>query len=261
VHPGGLPVRLTADWFDLPPGGSRAAVRAHLDLAHVFWQEAEGRSRAVIEIVGGVYDPAGQAVGGTFRKRAVLALTRSEQERIVRSGLQYQEMVPLAPGRYEVRLVAQQRGADVVGGAAQWVDIPDLRGGALAVSSVFLSASDPGVGENGAPAEQGLRDAHTLRRFKAGQSLYFQLYVYNPVRDDQRRADVVLQAQLRSGGALVAASRPQPAALQEKDGVLMPETNGMPLQGLAAGPYELRVVVVDRKANVTASRTVDFTLE
>lgn len=258
---GGLPVRLTADWFELPPAGARAVVRAHLDLSRVFWQEVQGRVQAVIEIVGGVYDAAGKPVGAAFGKRAALDLTPGEQERVVRSGLQYQELLPLAPGRYEVRLVAHERGADVMGGAAQWVEIPDLSGGALAVSSMFLSSSAPATGESAAAAGGALRDAQTLRRFKAGQSLYFQLYVYNAARDDRRAADVVLQAQIRSQGALIAASRPQPAALQQKDGVPLPETNGMPLEGLSAGPYELRVVVVDRKANATVSRSVDFTVE
>ena len=261
VSGGGMAVRLTADWFELPPSGPRAVVRAHLDLSRVFWQEAEGRHRAVIEIVGGVYDAAGKPVGAVFGKPAVLDVAPGDQARMVRSGLQYQELLPLAPGRYEVRLVAYERGMDLRGGATQWLEVPDLSAGTLAVSSLFLSTSAPVVGENAAPAEEGLRDVQAQRRFKADQSLYFQIYIYNATRDDQRRADVVLQAQLRSGGALVAASPPQPVALQEKDGVLLPETNGMPLQGLAAGPYELRVVVVDRKANVTAASSVDFTVE
>lgn len=261
VSGGGMAVRLTADWFELPPSGPRAVVRAHLDLSRVFWQEAQGRHRAEIEIVGGVYDAAGKPVGAVFGKRAALDLVPGDQERVVRSGLQYQEVLPLAPGRYEVRLVAHERGVDLVGGATQWLEVPDLSAGTLAVSSLFLSTSAPAAGQNAQAAEEGLRDVQTQRRFKADQSLYFQLYVYNATRDDQRQADVVLQAQLRSGGALVAASPPQPAALQEKDGVPLPETNGMPLQGLAAGPYELRVVVVDRKANVSAARSVDFTVE
>jgi hypothetical protein len=261
VSGGGMAVRLTADWFELPASGPRAVVRAHLDLSRVFWQEAEGRHRAVIEIVGGVYDAVGKPVGAVFGRRAALDLLPGDQERVVRSGMEYQELLPLAPGRYEVRLVAHERGVDLTGGATQWLDVPDLSTGTLAVSSLFLSRSAPAVGENAVAAEEELRDVDTQRRFKAGQSLYFQLYVYNPTLDDQRHADVVLQAQLRSGGALVGASEPQPAALQEKDGVLLPETNGMPLQGLDAGPYELRVVVVDRKANVTATSSVDFTVE
>ena len=35
----------------------------------------------------------------------------------------------------------------------------------------------------------------------------------------------------------------------------------MSLESLAPGAYELRVVVVDRKADATAFRSVDFTVE
>jgi hypothetical protein len=35
----------------------------------------------------------------------------------------------------------------------------------------------------------------------------------------------------------------------------------MSLEGLAPGRYELRVVVVDRKASATAFRDIDFTVE
>lgn len=257
----GIPVRLTADWFHLPPGGTRAVVRAHIDVSALTWAEAAGRHQATVEIVGGLYDAEGQPVGAPFGKSADLDLGPSDYERVARAGLQYQELVTVPPGRYQVRLVAHERAGERVGSAAQWVEVPDVAAGGLAISSLFLSASAPTIGENAVAAEEALRDAHTLRRFKNGQSLYFQLYVYNPARDDKRAADVVLQAQLRGGGKLVAASRPQPAALQVKDGVPLPETNGMPLQDLAPGAYELRVVVVDRKANVTASRSVDFTVE
>ena len=41
----------------------------------------------------------------------------------------------------------------------------------------------------------------------------------------------------------------------------LPQSNGMSLEGFEPGRYELRVVVVDRKANTTAFRSVDFTVE
>ena len=81
------------------------------------------------------------------------------------------------------------------------------------------------------------------------------------VLDDQGASDVVLQAQIWFGGKTIAASRPRPVALQKRDGTPVPETNEMPLDGLAPGLYELRVVVVDRKANATVFRKVDFTVE
>jgi hypothetical protein len=60
---------------------------------------------------------------------------------------------------------------------------------------------------------------------------------------------------------VLAASKLQPVAPKSKDGVPVPETNGMSLQGLEPGNYELRVVVIDRKANISVLRNVDFTVE
>ena len=56
-------------------------------------------------------------------------------------------------------------------------------------------------------------------------------------------------------------ARPQPVSLQRAGGVPLPHSDGFPLESLAPGRYELRVVVVDRKANATASRSLDFTVE
>jgi hypothetical protein len=71
----------------------------------------------------------------------------------------------------------------------------------------------------------------------------------------------VYQAQIFSGAKAIAASKPQPAALLRKDGVPVPEANGLSLEGLQPGSYELRVVVVDRKAGATIFRRVDFSVE
>jgi hypothetical protein len=49
--------------------------------------------------------------------------------------------------------------------------------------------------------------------------------------------------------------------MESKDGVPLPETNGMSLQELTPGDYELRVVVVDRRPNTTLNRSVALTVE
>jgi hypothetical protein len=73
--------------------------------------------------------------------------------------------------------------------------------------------------------------------------------------------DVVLQAQIRSGGDAIAASKPQVVVFQRKNGVPLPQSNSTSLESLDPGRYELRVVVVDRKADATASRSVSFSVE
>jgi VWFA-related protein len=255
----GLPVSLAADYVDLPPTGPLAILRVHVDVAAL---AAEGGDAApfAVDILGGVYGAAGQAVGPAFGRRtdvAAAAVARARQD-----GVQFYQRLALPPGRYEIRLAARDAGLSHLGGASQWVDIPDLEDGTLALSGLFLSTSTPkGGGPGGDAAGEDLRDVQALRRFKAGDNLFFQVYVYNLREHADGGSDAVLQAQLRQGEALVAASQPQPVKVQRKDGTLLPQTNGMPLEGLARGRYELRVVVMDKKANATISRQIDFTIE
>ena len=252
IDAGGIPVALRADYVDLPPAGSQVLVRAQVDLAKMRWQEGQGRQRADVELLGGVFDSAGQPVGPPFGRRAELALDAAEYERARTAGLSYQQWLALPPGRYEVRLIARERGLVQQGGASLPVEVPDLKEKKLTMSGVFLSTASPG-----APAT-----TETIsHRFKRGASLSFQFYVYNPALDAEGHSDVVLQAQVWSGGKATAASPVQPVRLQQKEGVPVPETNVMALEGLGAGAYELRVVVQDRKANATTFRKVAFTIE
>lgn len=245
----GIPVRLTADFLDIPPEGSQALLRARIDLTGLEWRDMEGRHRTTVALVGGLYDAAGKPVGAAFSRRSELTVTRAERDRLLETGLSFQERVPLSPGRYQVKLVARDASLTQSGGASEWVVIPDLSSKTLALSSLFVSTS----GEDA--------DTHVLRRFKPGGTLAFQIYVYNPSLDEKGARDVVLQAQIWGGGKLIAASKPTPVAFEKKDGAPLPETNSLPLEGLSAGPHELRVVVVDRKASLQATRKIDFTIE
>ena len=259
---GGVPVQLATAYVDLPPVGPQALVGVHVDLDRLEWRKADKRERATVEIVGGLYDASGQPVGSAFGKRADLDLSPDEVKRARTSGLEYQQSMPLPPGSYEVRLLARDAERRTLGGARERIDIPDLADKKLALSSVFLSSSPTEAGaKDTAAAGTELRSVQTRRRFKRENELYFQVYVYNPVVDEKGVTDVVLQAQLRANGQLLGASKPLPVAFQEKDGVPVPQTNGMSLGGLPPGPCELRVVVVDRKANVTAFRDIGFTIE
>jgi hypothetical protein len=69
----------------------------------------------------------------------------------------------------------------------------------------------------------------------------------------------VLQAQIRANP--IAASKPQAVTFHQQDGLPLPQSNGMSQESLAPGHYELRVIVVDRKADATAFRSANFTVE
>ncbi len=261
-HPG-LVVRTRKGYYapdDKAPDRATAATsfylldeaEAHVDLERLAWRKEGKRERATLEIVGGVYDAAGQPVGAAFGKKADLDLSADEAKRARASGLEFQQTMPLSPGSYEVRLLARDAERRTLGGARDKIDVPDLASRKLALSSVFLSSSAPtATSAKDAPSGAALQSVQTRRRFKSTEELAFQVYVYNPVVDEKGASDVVLQAQLRANGQLLAASKPLPVTFQEKDGVPVPQ----------AGPCELRIVVVDKKANATAFRDVAFTIE
>jgi len=260
---GEVPVQLTTAYVDLPPLGPQAIVGAHVDLDRLEWQKTGSGQRATLEIVGGIYDAAGEPVGSAFGKRADLVLAPDQVKRARASGLEYNYSTPLKPGSYEVRLLARDAERRPLGGARERIDVPDLAERKLTLSSVFLSSSSPtrAAAENASPTDASPRSASSRRRFKRADELYFQVYVYNPVADGKGASDVVLQAQLRANGQLVAASKPLPVEFRDQDGVPAPQTNSMSLASLAPGPYELRIVVVDRKANATVFRDIAFTIE
>jgi VWFA-related protein len=248
---GGIPVRLGTDFLALPASGSQALIQAHVALSGLKWEKAAGRNRATLELLGSVYDAAGQPVGAPFGQRAELDLSDAELEKAAATGVEFQQAIGLPPGKYEVRLLAREKRQGQAGGSRVAIEIPDLANGALATSGVFLAA---------APADAGA-SAKSRSRFKQGENLFFQVYVYNAQGAATGAADVVLQAQIWSGGKAIAASKPQPAKLAKDGETPLPETNEVGLSGLEKGPYELRVVVVDRKANAQALRIAEFVIE
>ncbi len=256
----GVPVLVAADYLDLPPEGPQAIVQVQVAVTGLRWQMAGDRRKTSVEILGGVYDANGSPVGQPFGKSFALDLDAAEYRKAAEEGLRYAHRLSLGPGRYEVRVVAREPAQAPLGGARQGVEVPDLGTKKLTLSSLFVSAAS-GAGPGTAAGPETARDAQLVRRFKQTDTLYFQLYVYNVLADAAGATDAVLQAQIRSGKDTIAASKPWAVTLQQQDGVPLPQSNGMSLESLARGDYELRVVVVDRKADVTAYRSVAFSVE
>jgi hypothetical protein len=192
------------------------------------------------------YEPTNGKRDGRYR-RIELRLPRRPGV-VVRTRRGY-----FAPGGDRERDAAFRRSTPML---TSLVPSPDLAERALTLSSLVVSSDasalpDPG----GAPQEPQAR-----RHFKRSDTLYFQLYVSNPSLDASGTADVVLQAQIHTGGKAIAASRPAPVAFP-RGGLQQLEGNSMSLDSLTPGSYELRVVVVDRKADTTLDRRVSFSVE
>ena len=254
-----IPVRLSADFLSLEAGVTQVVVSGSVDVATLPFVRRHDRRQATVESVALVYDETGAVAATLPTERTAMDLTDADYEKVLREGLPYQKAVALGPGRYQVRLATREDATGVLGSAWQKVEVPDLAPGRLAVSSLFL-LKDGGAG--GAPAgpdaAPDLLTAQALRRFRRAESLYVQLYAYNPKRDASGAIDLVSQAEILRGGAVLGTAAPEP--MEQGQGPV-PHVSRIKLQRFEPGDYELRVTVTDHNANAMASRSVAFTVE
>jgi hypothetical protein len=247
-------VRLSADYVALDATGPQVIVNAHVDLAHAVWTDATWRRGPNVEIVGGLYDADG-------RRRARLrpAEPRSSRDRdhprAIAQGLTYRHVLPLPPGRYEVRLLARQAGGGHAGSRARRSRCRP-GGHAPTLSGVFLAARHEEVAAAGRHPRPG--GPALPPRVLESTSRSTRTTSPTPTPQARRRC-----CRRRSGRRRqdARASKPVPLRLERKDGTVLPRPNTIGLAGLEPGAYELRVVVVDRKANATATRRLDFAIE
>ncbi len=243
----GVPMRMSADFIDLPPAGPQAVIRTQLDVSGVPFVPAGDRYSADLEIAGAVYDETGHLVGEVTGERAQLSLTEETYRKAAADGLTVQKTVPLPPGRYQVRMAAREGTRSLLGSASAYVDIPDVEAGELTLSSVFLLA-DTG------PGATDLTDVQVDRRFRRGQGLHYVVYAYGLPPS----GGATLQAQVWQGARLVgvapkhdlAAAPGEPAARWSER---------IALDSFAPGDYVLRVVVTARDERVL--KQVTFRVE
>ncbi|MGE5127716.1 MAG: VWA domain-containing protein, partial [Betaproteobacteria bacterium] len=167
----GVPMRMSADFIDLPPAGPQAVIRARIDVSGVPFVPSGDRYQADLEIVGAVYDEDGRSVGDVSGEQAQLRLTEQSYRRMLAEGWTVQKTVALRPGRYQVRLAVREGSRSLLGSASQWLEIPDTAARPLTLSSVFLLA-DAGAGAT------DLRDVQVDKRFRPGQGLHYVVQVY-----------------------------------------------------------------------------------
>jgi VWFA-related protein len=254
-----LPVHLSADFVSVDRGVAEVVVSGHVDTTALPFVRQGDRYKAALEMTAVVHDETGAVATTLEPQRLSLDMTEAQHERLSREGLPYQKTAVLKPGRYEVRLAVRGAGAGALGIASQRVEIPDLASGRLTLSSLFLLKAGETAGEAANPA-LSLVLSQALRRFRWDESLYVQLYAYNPTRDASGTTNLVWQAKILRGGVVVETGAPEPMVVGEPQGPPVPHTSRMELDSLEPGEYELEVTVTDRNADEVATRRVGFTI-
>jgi hypothetical protein len=277
IHP-----RLTAVFSNLPENGSLINALLAFNPGELKWSsEPDGSHKALIHVAAAAYDENGLAlppVDTTF----TLQLTSQDYDEAMKGGLVYGVHVPVTrPGRYVVRATVRDVATESTGSAEQFVEVPDVESGHLALSGMVLQeatyaalyTSVPFTPANAdlpqVPAPgQDVTGGAARRSFRRGTLLAYGFKIINAATGAGQFPELEVQTKLLHDGAPVLAGKTtlDPQGAQGTPDPQRLLTGGRLSLGrdMQPGQYVLQVTVNDRLAKSefsTVTQSMDFEIE
>jgi hypothetical protein len=183
------------------------------------------------------------------------------------NGFKFSRRLHLKPGLYQARVGVREKGTGLTGTTSTWIEIPDLKGSQLVLSSFALSDNAPSASDVNfdisADDLKQVRVLYGIPLFPRERPFDYSFHIY---RGDAAfsNAELSMKTELFRGGKSVmeipwrpvefdreASSRSKRVEVEEH----------LDLSGFDPGVYDLRVSVRDRKLKSTVHRTTTLGLE
>lgn len=216
-----MPLTVTPLWSYSAEGGASVRALLHIDSDDLmFVADDDGRSVAITETMGVVVDANGKVVNA---RNATISVRRDPDDTGA-GGVTYSLVVPVPqPGGYQMRFAVRDTHSGAVGSAGEFVDVPDVKNGAFALSSVVIGAAASVITSfDEAASDEATGPA--VRQFSPGDQLIYTFEIYNAAGDVEASPSV-----WRDGKRLFTGPRP---TYQET-------TNAGPLRAVGALPLAL----------------------
>jgi VWFA-related protein len=231
----------------------------HIDAgALTFVKGDDGKSTASADVLGMVFDRDGTEIAHLSTAFSA-ALTSEASENAVRDGIAYTLRVPIpAAGPYQARFAVRDRQSGKLGTAGEFIELPDIRKGAFAISGIVLR-SDSDLSPNVADADRVMiSPSQAVRVYKPGTRLKYACDIYNA------SGPVQLTINVWRGTQKVLAGTPDTLTPPQGQNLLFSAAGGFKLgEGLPPGQYVLQIAAQTtdpaRKGAVTrATQVMDF---
>ena len=212
---------------------------------------SDGRRKAVFDLTAVIFG-AGPKPVDTVEKGYTVSLTERGYREALDEGLVQRFQLPLSrPGAYQIRAAVLDRETGRMGSAGEFVEIPDVNRGALALSGIVLKR------------DGGEDAADTALRFHRGEKVDYACQVFNPRPAKSGSVRVRIRPALYFDGKLSGSGEPVLAQSETRPGrePLLSTGDFRLGQHLAPGEYTLLLTAVDENApekNARAAQSVDF---
>lgn len=250
-------VQLTSFFVNDPARGSLLRVFLALyakDLTFV--EEPDGTHTAKLDLSTVLFGANG-SVAHKQDQNAVVRLRGKPYERALREGVVYGFDLPLKQaGAFHLRVGVRDAASQRVGASGQFIHVPDLKSGELALSGILLHSETP----EGA-TDDDAQKSFVMRRFQQGVSLVFGYTIYNAGVDKKKSLPQLTTRTFvfRDATKIYSSDAVEIDAKGQAD--LQRISSGARLQlgpALTPGEYALQIVVEDKITKRTATQWTYF---
>ena len=257
-----LDVSMASGYVEDSPKGYQLRAWVRLDgQALGIADETDGSHSISVKAVAATSDIDGN-VQDSANRQLKLKLNDADVEWIRAHGLKFSlSLNKEKPGAYYVRVAIEDQVSGAIGSAYEFLKIPDLKKGALELSSIVVLnnredaawiQSEDAAGEQTPPDQaQALADrSQALRRYRPGESFEYMVAVYNAKSKEGVRPDLESQVILYNEGKELYRSAAEPVLVDNLvNPGRIPIKKSLFLEGtLQPGDYVLKLLVRDRQA-------------
>lgn len=260
--PGGgqIPISLTLNYVDTPDRGIAMSASMQVPGELLLFSSKTGEPKAQVDLGGAVFNDRGES--SRFGEQ-VTVTAPTDSSKAANRNLTYSHTIYLPPGLYQVRVAARDAESGQIGTASAWIEIPDLSNHKLSLSSLIVGERPEPEAMTAKASGGPFPDPVQLsidRRFKRNSYLRYLIYIYNSARAVMDSPpDVAMQMQILRESQPVATTTLKKVSTEGvADLQRLAYAAEIPLEGLPAGRYILKLTAIDRIAKSSASQQLRF---
>lgn len=207
-----IDLRLTPFYRDESKKEALMVTVLHIDASRLHFEQADGRYKDKLEIIGFMVDGSGKQIDG-FKDTLDLNLLPKTYEMTAQEGVLSTRSLYVSPGRYQMKVLVRETATGLIGTANDFVEVPDLKSDTLAMSSIFTMPAAAQQTEGGSSASQVA--LLSQKRFKRGSKLDYMFVIYHAAARDGK-TDLEMRTRILKDGRAILSS--QPMAVQALQG-------------------------------------------
>ena len=184
-------------------------------------------------------------------------------ERAMRDGIAYSFDTPInLRGTFQFRVAVRDTASGRIGAAGQFVELPDLKNGRLALSGIVVREANQAMYLTTNSQDDEVITGPAVRRFRQGSTATYAYFIYN-ANAAGRTSQLTAQTRVFRDGKMIVSNEPAAINMQGQiDPQRIMAIHRLELgKEMAPGNYVLQVIVIDlsdKQKPRMASQWIDF---